>query len=132
MWCEAGVSCFAAGRVPTISHLKEFVSTQSLPLPYMKTAVWKSLVSSGMSQMIEYSLQSVVPRMRSVDRNVFRRLPLRSLGWKSSPALGSTSSDLAQTLMRTVWPRYFRKTSRSYSCFPHHMKEYFSGGSDET
>src|SRR3954469_18938293 len=98
MCCEAGVSCLAAGRVPTISHLKEFVSTQSVPSPYMKTAVWKSLVSSGMSQTTEYSFQSVVPRMRSDDRVFFKRLPLRSLGWKSSPALGVTSCDLAQTL----------------------------------
>src|SRR3954471_632822 len=102
MCCEAGVSCFGDGRFPTISHLKEFVSTHSLPLPYMKTAVWKSLVSSGMSQTTEYSLQSVVPTMRSVDRILARRFPLRSLGSKLSPALGRMSSDLAQTLMRTV------------------------------
>src|SRR5438270_314722 len=102
MCCEAGVSCFTGGRVPTISHLKEFVSTQRVPSPYMKTAVWKSLVSSGMSQTTEYSLQSFVPRMRSDDRVVCRRLPLRSLGSKLSPALGKTCADLAQTLMRTV------------------------------
>ena len=40
----------------TISHLKESMSIQSLPLPWILKPVWKSWVSSGTKQVTEYWL----------------------------------------------------------------------------
>src|SRR5208282_3344985 len=110
----------------TISNLSESMSIQSFPLPKMKKAVWKSSVSSGMSHVTECDAQSVVPLIcvRPNALCLASVWPAAPLGSKLRPALPGIFSDLAQTVMRTVWPRYFLNFPSSRLCWPHHTNEY--------
>src|SRR4051812_28655079 len=98
----------------------------------MKTAVWKSKVSFGMTQVVEYKVHSVVPLICGPPLALASCRPLAPLGWKSRPALAEIFSDFAQTLIFTVWPRYFWNSSTLRLCRPHHTNEYGCGASVAT